>query len=656
MFSVPKKDASERRFYWYWKLSPSVLAEEMVQFEVPPVIYTNLKFDVLCQVSVFLFAYGTIITHHLSADKEEAMPTEYLTPFGYRQVKRSMAFNTTGDKNISCFSPLKKSKDWITKTQMVQVEDAFPPSIDNFTENKTELVTILPNQVSQSLHADCNFSGNPLPSLKWIFPMKNLTGKVNFIHGTNFSRIVFPKWDHDLAGTYVCETRNIAGFTSKAITFQNMETKSNVGVIVTSSLGAVAILLGVVIGVLIWRIRRQRLDFEIQTQKAIDEFKNGLKKNSTSDMEHDPNMSILYQPYNEAFEVTGTNWDIEDKILGSGQFGIVRMGSVNLNGERIQVAVKTLKSSVEIDEFKSFLFELKIMAYLGQNKNIVSLAAACTEGINDREILIGVEYCDNGCLLNFLRKYGNSFQNMVTKDGKIVHDLSAIDTGQQYCNISVMSTRDLFRWAYHIACGMNYLQMKQVLHGDLAARNVLLTDRNVAKIGDFGLSRLLANSENYTKQSQTALPWKWMSIESLKERVFSIQSDTWSYGVTLIELFTLGQSPYPGISWSPDFITQLESGMRMENPTNCTTSLYKIIRSCWESDPHQRPSYAKIKRKLSKGLHQLENLTKQQGQNTNRTTTAQHSKLQVPSSFATLDDQVGVYSNLPRSTMNYYKN
>ncbi|ODM86516.1 Titin, partial [Orchesella cincta] len=204
-----KKRCIERRFYWYWKLSPSVLAEEMVQFEVPPVIYTNLKFDVICRVSVFLFAYGTIITHHLSADKEEAMPTEYLTPFGYRQVERSMAFNATGDKNISCFSPLKKSKDWITKTQMVQVEDAFPPSIDNFTENKTELVTILPNQVSQSLHADCNFSGNPLPSLKWIFPMKNLTGKVNVIHGTNFSRIVFPKWDHDLAGTYVVKLETL---------------------------------------------------------------------------------------------------------------------------------------------------------------------------------------------------------------------------------------------------------------------------------------------------------------------------------------------------------------------------------------------------------------------------------------------------------------
>lgn len=72
---------------------------------------------------------------------------------------------------------------------------------------------------------------------------------------------------------------------------------------------------------------------------------------------------------------------------------------------------------------------------------------------------------------------------------------------------------------------------------------------------------------------QTALPWKWMAIESLKNREFSFNSDVWAYGVCLYEIFTLGQSPYPGIGWSLNFITQLENGLRMEQPVFCTKSM-----------------------------------------------------------------------------------
>lgn len=75
----------------------------------------------------------------------------------------------------------------------------------------------------------------------------------------------------------------------------------------------------------------------------------------------------------------------------------------------------------------------------------------------------------------------------------------------EYANMSMITTHQLYRWCYHIASGMDYLRIRHVLHGDLAARNVLLTSRNVAKVGDFGLSRVLMNSENYTKQSQVLI-------------------------------------------------------------------------------------------------------------------------------------------------------
>lgn len=77
---------------------------------------------------------------------------------------------------------------------------------------------------------------------------------------------------------------------------------------------------------------------------------------------------------------------------------------------------------------------------------------------------------------------------------------------------------------------MDYLSSKKVLHGDLAARNILLCENNVVKICDFGLARSLYKDENYQKNHPTPLPFKWLAIESIMSHDFSVQSDVWSFG------------------------------------------------------------------------------------------------------------------------------
>lgn len=65
-----------------------------------------------------------------------------------------------------------------------------------------------------------------------------------------------------------------------------------------------------------------------------------------------------------------------------------------------------------------------------------------------------------------------------------------------------ITTTDLLCWSFQIACGMRYLSSRKVLHNDLAARNVLLCDNNVVKIGDFGLARSLYTTDEYHKEGE----------------------------------------------------------------------------------------------------------------------------------------------------------
>ncbi len=62
------------------------------------------------------------------------------------------------------------------------------------------------------------------------------------------------------------------------------------------------------------------------------------------------------------------------------------------------------------------------------------------------------------------------------------------------------------------------------------------------------------------------LPWRWMALESLKELSFSYKSDVWAMGIAIWEIYTLGQVPYPGLAWTPEFITLLSKNLRPTKP------------------------------------------------------------------------------------------
>ncbi|XP_078374585.1 ephrin type-A receptor 4-like isoform X2 [Oculina patagonica] len=257
------------------------------------------------------------------------------------------------------------------------------------------------------------------------------------------------------------------------------------------------------------------------------------------------------------------------RLLGTGNFGQVTKAIYGAS--RMDVAVKSLKENAQPKDIQDMLSELDVMKSLQPHPHVVRLIGCCTD---KDPLLIVVEYLPYGDLLGYLRK------------SRGVED--SYNTGEKRPN-SRLSEKDLLSFAWMIADGMTYLSTMKVVHRDVAARNVLVGEKKVCKISDFGLAREL-EGDVYTRRTQARLPTKWMPPESLFYGESSTMSDIWSYGIVMWEVFTIGESPYPGFE-SRQVADLLQTGYRMPRPRHISKELYSIMTECWQEQPDKRPTF-----------------------------------------------------------------
>ncbi|XP_023587841.1 tyrosine-protein kinase Fgr isoform X3 [Trichechus manatus latirostris] len=208
----------------------------------------------------------------------------------------------------------------------------------------------------------------------------------------------------------------------------------------------------------------------------------------------------------DAWEINRESIALERR-LGTGCFGDVWLGTWNGS---TKVAVKMLKPGTMSP--KAFLEEAQIMKQLRHDK-LVQLYAV----VSKEPIYIVTEFMCDGSLLEFL------------KDQK----------GQ------ALKLPQLVDMAAQIAEGMAYMERMNYIHRDLRAANILVGERLVCKIADFGLARLIEDDE-YNSRQGAKFPIKWTAPEAALYGKFTIKSDVWSFGILLTELISKGRVPYPG--------------------------------------------------------------------------------------------------------------
>ncbi|XP_004364708.1 protein tyrosine kinase [Capsaspora owczarzaki ATCC 30864] len=265
--------------------------------------------------------------------------------------------------------------------------------------------------------------------------------------------------------------------------------------------------------------------------------------------------------------------------LGSGEFGVVMRGSLAVElvprdaqylirdrtRQQLDVAVKLLKDGASEKARKEFVEEARMVMQFN-SRFVVRAIGAVMESDPFMCILERVPFGD---LRDVLQKSAHA--SMHWSHAEFAHTLQ------------------------QVASGLEYLESIRFVHRDVAARNCLVGAELTVKISDFGLSRVLAEEQDYYHmETRGRLPAKWMAPESLSFRKFTHQSDVWSFAVLAWEAYSYGASPFSQLQ-ARDVLAHLEAGQRLERPAACPEDMYQHLLRCWSITPADRPKFTELK-------------------------------------------------------------
>jgi serine/threonine protein kinase len=174
---------------------------------------------------------------------------------------------------------------------------------------------------------------------------------------------------------------------------------------------------------------------------------------------------------------------------------------------------------------------------------------------------------------------------------------------------TVLNEKVLIEMFLQIISAMSYLAFNNIVHGDLACRNVLVFHfdesnprNNVVKVTDFGLSRhsrIYSQAPTAAKTALSIVPTRHCAPEILSPHVtandYSEKSDVYSFGVLMWEAYSCGAIPWRDMENDRDVVKNVLNGIRLSQPPSCSPQYWSILNETWSKSPSQRPTFDQLK-------------------------------------------------------------
>ena len=241
------------------------------------------------------------------------------------------------------------------------------------------------------------------------------------------------------------------------------------------------------------------------------------------------------------------------KLLGKGGFGEVYKAKHIPSGHTVAVKILHLDKS-DKDDVEMYAREIQILGTVNSPFLLRLFGFSIKE-----PFFIVTPYIRHGCLYDYV-------SSKTKKERLPPTNLTLIAMG--------------------IAYGMMNLHKMKIIHRDLKSPNILLDDRVLPIVCDFGIAR--ANSATMTVDIGTT---NWMAPEQMLSKTYNEKVDVYSYGSILYEMVA-NKMPFEEYK-TFKVANEIMNGNRPKLP-HVHKNITKLIEKCWKADPNERPSMLEI--------------------------------------------------------------
>ncbi|XP_054759020.2 inactive tyrosine-protein kinase 7-like isoform X1 [Lytechinus pictus] len=462
---------------------------------------------------------------------------------------------------------------------------------------------IIPNNTigfeGYSLKIDCTAYGDPEPTITWMSkPIINYPD--HFTHLPNGTLIIQEVSAND-AGRYQCIAGSDAGLNTTEITLsvqkgtppdQQPVPAQVMTRTIAIAVGCAAAYIFLVVGLMLWcRQRRRRYRRKMKNMEKPNGTVAGGANNKMLNDCHDgengkvADGEIALNPTPSKNHQRGSydklqfpRHDMQTiTTIGHGAYGevtLARAAGIKDGEEATTVMVKALQTKEESLQL-DFRREIEMLGKLN-HENIVKLLGVCRD--SEPQLMI-TEYLDWGDLKQFLQ---------ATRGENGTKNVPPPLTLSQKIDI-----------VNQVALGMETLSANRFIHGDLAARNCLLSPSMEVKICTMSVSQDLYRPE-YHEYHQKLIPVRWMPAEAIFEDELSAKSDVWAYGIFVWEVFSQGMLPYSQLDNDAVMRAMIDGELMLETPSDTPEEIELMMHRCWADSPKDRHSFSEITHHLGR--------------------------------------------------------